>query len=126
MEGQYLIQDVVASLAGGDLDQPVQTLGGLLNQNIPASGVVPLAAQTHHLARFHITQCKMSANVIFVHIWPLNAYLHLIHDGVRAQNVVLLVGVGLCMLYGPSGLSASREAHHHQNLAEEVQFLFHI
>lgn len=48
-EQQYLIQDVVAPLAGGDLDQPVQTLGGLLDENVPASGVVPLAAQTHHL-----------------------------------------------------------------------------
>lgn len=46
---QYLIEDVVASLARGDLDQPVQTLGGLLNQNVPAAGVVLLPTQTHHL-----------------------------------------------------------------------------
>lgn len=48
-EQQYLIQDVVAPLAGGDLDQPVQALGGLLYEDVPASGVVLLAAQTHHL-----------------------------------------------------------------------------
>ncbi len=47
--GQYLIKDVVASLAGSDLNQPVQTLGGLLYENIPAPGVIPLATQTHHL-----------------------------------------------------------------------------
>lgn len=47
--GQYLIQDVVASLAGSNLNEPVQTLSGLLDQKIPASGVVPLAPQTHHL-----------------------------------------------------------------------------
>lgn len=45
----YLIKDVVASLACGDLDQSVQTLGGLLDQNVPAAGVVLLPTQTHHL-----------------------------------------------------------------------------
>ena len=48
-KGGYLVQDVVASLAGGDLDEPVQTLGGLLDQEVPATRVVPLATQTHHL-----------------------------------------------------------------------------
>lgn len=51
----YLIQDVVSFFAGGDLDQSVQTLSGLLNQDIPASGIVPLATQSHHLRPYKRT-----------------------------------------------------------------------
>ena len=50
VRGQYLVEDVVASLARRDFDQPVKTLRGLLDQNVPAARVVPLAPETHHLA----------------------------------------------------------------------------
>lgn len=46
---QYLVQNVVAFLAGGDLDESVQTLRSLLNENVPATCVIPLTPQTHHL-----------------------------------------------------------------------------
>lgn len=42
--------------------------------------------------------------------------LHLVHDGICAQDVVLLLRVSLCILHGPSGLSACRQANHHQDL----------
>lgn len=42
--------------------------------------------------------------------------LHLVHDGVGAQDVVLLLRVGLCVLYGPSSLSTGGQADHHQDL----------
>lgn len=42
--------------------------------------------------------------------------LHLVHDGIRAQDVVFLLGVRLCVLYGPGSLSAGRQADHHQDL----------
>lgn len=45
----YLVQNVVAFLAGGDLDEAVQTLCGLLNENVPATRVILLTPQTHHL-----------------------------------------------------------------------------
>lgn len=48
-EGQYLVQDVVAFLSGGDLDEAVEALCSLLDKNVPASGVVPLTTETHHL-----------------------------------------------------------------------------
>lgn len=44
--------------------------------------------------------------------------LHLVHDGIGAQDVVLLLRVGLCMLYGPSCLSTGRQANHHQDLKQ--------
>ena len=49
MRGQYLVEDVVASLACRDFDQPVKTLRGLLDQNVPAARVVPLPPETSHL-----------------------------------------------------------------------------
>lgn len=42
--------------------------------------------------------------------------LHLVHDGIGAQDVVLLLRVALCVLHGPGGLSTGREADHHQDL----------
>lgn len=45
--------------------------------------------------------------------------LHLVHDGVGAQDVVLLVGVGRCVLYGPSGFTAGGQANHHQDLTSK-------
>lgn len=44
--------------------------------------------------------------------------LHLVHDGVGAQDVVLLLRVALRVLHGPGGLSTSREADHHQDLTQ--------
>ena len=47
----YLIEDVVAFLAGGDLDEAVEALRRLLDEDVPASRVVALAPETHHLGR---------------------------------------------------------------------------
>lgn len=44
--------------------------------------------------------------------------LHLIHDGICAQDVVLLLRVCLCMLYSPSGLPTGRQTYHHQDLIQ--------
>ena len=49
VRGQYLVEDVVASLACSDFNQPVETLRSLLDQYVPAARVVPLAAQTPYL-----------------------------------------------------------------------------
>lgn len=45
-------------------------------------------------------------------------HLHLVHDGIGTQDVVLLLRVALCILHGPGGLSARRKANHHQNLTQ--------
>lgn len=44
-----LVEDVVAPLAGGDLDEAVEALRGLLDQHVPAPRVVALPPQPHHL-----------------------------------------------------------------------------
>lgn len=44
--------------------------------------------------------------------------LHLVHDGICAQDVVLLLRISLCMLYGPGSLSTGRQANHHQDLKQ--------
>lgn len=46
---KYLIQDVVAFFAGGDLDETVEVLGGLLDQDVLAVGIVSLSAQVYYL-----------------------------------------------------------------------------
>lgn len=43
-------------------------------------------------------------------------YLHLIHDSICAQDVVLLVWVLFCIFYGPGGFSTTRQTNHHQDL----------
>lgn len=48
---QYLVQDVVAFLAGCNLDEAIEALRGLRDENVPAPGVVPLATESHHLER---------------------------------------------------------------------------
>lgn len=45
-----------------------------------------------------------------------STHLHLIHNGIGAQDVVLLLRVGLCMLDSPGGLPAGGQANHHQDL----------
>lgn len=122
--GQYLVKDVVASLAGSNLDQPVQTLGGLLYQDIPAPSVVPLAPKTHHLQDKQSDDKVMGSNTSCVlggrvrERGSVQTNLHLVHDGIRAQDVVFLLRVRLCVLYGPGGLSAGRQADHHQDLKQ--------
>ena len=43
-------------------------------------------------------------------------HLHLVHDGVGAQDVVLLLWMLLSVLRGPRGLSTGRQTNHHQDL----------
>lgn len=66
--GQYLVQDVVALLAGGDLDEPVEALCGLLDQHVPTAGVVPLTAQSHHL-RGETTRNFIKHGIIIIPIF---------------------------------------------------------
>lgn len=47
----YLIEDIIAFLAGGNLDEAVEALRCLLDEDVPASRVVALAPETHHLGK---------------------------------------------------------------------------
>lgn len=44
--------------------------------------------------------------------------LHLVHDGICAQDVVLLFRISLCMFHSPCGLSTGRKANHHKDLTQ--------
>lgn len=44
--------------------------------------------------------------------------LHLVHDGICAQDVVLHLGVTLSVLHSPRGLSTGRKANHHEDLTQ--------
>lgn len=44
--------------------------------------------------------------------------LHLVHDGICAQDVVLLLRISLCVLHSPCGLSTGRKANHHKDLTQ--------
>lgn len=59
-------------------------------------------------------------STVGVCVWGLvsQTNLHLVHDGISAQDVVLLVRVTFCMLNGPSCLSTCRQANHHQDLKQ--------
>lgn len=45
--------------------------------------------------------------------------LHLVHDGICAQDVVLLLRISLCVLHSPCGLSTGGKADHHKDLTSE-------
>lgn len=44
--------------------------------------------------------------------------LHLVHDGICAQDVVLLLRISLCVLHSPCGLSTGGKANHHKDLTQ--------
>lgn len=82
-----LIKDVVAFPAGGYLDELVQTLGGLLNEDVPTTRVISLSPKTH--------------------------YPHLLHDGIGSKDVIFLPQIRCGVLHCPGGLAGSWQSYHH-------------
>ena len=101
-ESRYLIQDVVTLLAGSNLDQPVQTLRGLLDQDIPATSIVLLTTQSHHLrVEVFITLVEnltLKPKTEGLCVQTKITDLHLLHYGIGAEDVVFLCRV-LCRVF---------------------------